>query len=148
MNKNVKAFLDTIAYSEGTSIRGDNDGYDIIVGGNCFTDFKDHPRRMVRIREGLVSSAAGRYQFLARTWDALKKQLNLPDFSPASQDLACVQLLRECGALPHIQRGEFDKAVVAARSLWASLPGAGYGQHENKLEHLRTCYIHHGGTIA
>lgn len=148
MNKNVKAFLDTLAYSEGTSYRGEHDGYDIVVGGGCFTSYKDHPRKMIRIREGLVSSAAGRYQFIVRTWDELRVKLGLKDFSPASQDLACVEKLRQRGALDHIIAGRFDEAVFAARKEWASLPGAGYGQHENKLSALREHFIRYGGTIA
>jgi lysozyme len=66
--------------------------------------------------------------------------LGLVDFSPASQDLAAVELIRRCGVLDAIQRGEFDRTLRGIRSEWASLPGAGYGQPERDIEELREVY--------
>jgi muramidase (phage lysozyme) len=54
--------------------------------------------------------------------------------------LAAVELIRRCGVLDAIQRGEFDRTLVGIRSEWASLPGAGYGQPERDLEELRGVY--------
>lgn len=56
---NVLAFLDMLAWSEGTStISASDDGYNVIVGGELFTDYSDHPRRYVRMpRYGITSSA-------------------------------------------------------------------------------------------
>jgi muramidase (phage lysozyme) len=150
--KNVTAFLDMLAYSEGT----DNgkqptecDGYDVIVGGGLAYSTLAHPNKLISLpRYGIKSTAAGRYQFLKRTWDALQKQLKLPDFSPESQDKACIQLLKECKALPLIKAGKFDEAVFAARKIWASLPGAGYGQHEQGLAKLRQIYLDKGGKLT
>jgi lysozyme len=57
--------------------------------------------------KGLKSTAAGAYQFLASTWDDLKRKLNLPDFGPHSQDLAAQELIRERHALADVADGRF-----------------------------------------
>jgi muramidase (phage lysozyme) len=136
-----------IATSEGTKGKGD-DGYNVLVGGELFDGYDDHPRKVVRINKTLSSSAAGRYQILARIYDYYKRTLHLTNFSPDSQDAIALQLIRECGALKDIDSGLFDIAVEKCRSRWASLPGAGYGQHENKIEDLRIAYLNEGGKIA
>lgn len=151
MNKNLKAFLDMIAYSEGT----DNGrqptkdrGYDVIVGGELFNGYADHPRKLVNLRPGLASTAAGRYQILARYFDAYRKQLGLHDFSPESQDAIAIQLIKECKAMADIEAGYIDVALAKCASRWASLPGAGYNQHENDKGKLIAAYQKAGGTLA
>lgn len=147
MSPNLKAFLDMIAVSEGTAGKGD-DGYNVIVGGSLFEDYADHPRKLVWIRPGLASTAAGRYQLLSRYYDAYKKQLNLPNFSPLSQDLIAIQQIKERGALQDIEKGYISVAIDKVKNIWASLPGAGYNQRENKLDKLITAYKDAGGTVA
>ena len=41
-----------------------NHGYDVIVGGELFTDYSDHPRKLVTLNPKLKSTGAGRYQLL------------------------------------------------------------------------------------
>ena len=148
MQANEKAFLDMLAVSEGTYGHGDN-GYNVIVGGDLFHGYGKHPNVLVTLNKaGLKSTAAGRYQFLKRTWDALALKLHLPDFSPASQDLAALELIAECGASDDVRSGRFADAVYKCRKIWASLPGAGYGQHENSLESLESAYFSAGGSLA
>lgn len=147
MIPNRKAFLDMIAVSEGTYGRGD-DGYNVIVGGGLFYGYDDHPRRLITITHDLKSTAAGRYQLLSRYFDHYKQTLGLPDFSPASQDAIAIQQIRECRALADIDAGRFEDAVRKCGRIWASLPGAGYGQHENNLKYLRAAYERAGGTIT
>ena len=150
MSGNLKAFLDTIAVSEiGRWLLSHSDnGYNVIVGGGLFHDYKDHPRQVVEVKPGLHSTAAGRYQILSRYFEAYKSQLDLPDFSPASQDAIAVEMIRECHALPDIEAGHFEVAIAKCKSRWASLPGAGYGQHENQLTALRAAYEDAGGVVA
>ncbi|UZZ12464.1 glycoside hydrolase family 104 protein [Ectopseudomonas mendocina] len=149
---NVLAFLDMLAWSEGTDHprqRSRDQGYDVIVGGELFEGYADHPRRLVALpRLGIKSTAAGRYQLLSRYFDAYKKQLGLPDFSPLSQDKIALQQIRERRALPDIQAGRIPEAISKCRNIWASLPGAGYGQHEHKLESLIAHYLAAGGRLA
>ena len=50
-----------------------NQGYDVIVGGELFTDYSDHPRKLVTLNPKLKSTGAGRYQLLSRWWDAYQQ---------------------------------------------------------------------------
>lgn len=148
LSHNLAAFLDTLAFSEGTSTSPTtrDEGYDQIVGRTRFDSYATHPNRLVRLPKlGISSTAAGRYQLLARYWVAYKARLGLKDFSPVSQDLIAIQQIRERKALPDIAAGDFDAAVAKCSNIWASLPGAGYGQHEHKLDVLREQYAKHGG---
>ena len=48
INNQRKAFLDMLAWSEGNGRqRARNHGCDVIVGGELFTDYSDHPRKLV-----------------------------------------------------------------------------------------------------
>ena len=148
LDANTSAFLDMLAHSEGTAGKGD-DGYNVLVGGSLFEGYADHPRKVIEVRPGLRSSAAGRYQLLARYFDAYKVLLKLPDFSPESQDRIAIQQIKECsGAMGLIESGKFEPAVAKVAHLWASLPGAGYGQHENRMGTLMAAYEAAGGSIA
>ncbi len=159
---NVNAFLKVIRFSEGTA--GPN-GYQAIFatrgGPNFFNDFSDHPRvakSFTANGKTLWTSAAGAYQFMAvsdlpsggttrvNTWDRLRAKLSLPDFSPASQDRAAVELISEAGALNDVKAGRFDQAISKCKGIWASLPGATYGQPTQKLADLRNVYQQAGGT--
>lgn len=149
---NLDAFLTMIAISEGTEPIGQH-GYDCIVGStpqnpHLFHSYADHPRIKVRLSPSLVSTAAGRYQILERYFDAYKGQLNLPDFSPSSQDAIARQMIRERGAFADVVAGRFDEAVGKCANLWASLPGNGYGQHQNALTALREAFTGAGGVVA
>jgi muramidase (phage lysozyme) len=151
MTPNLKAFLDAIAYSEiGPKLLAKSDnGYNVLVGGELFQGYADHPRKLVDLpRLGIKSTAAGRYQLLARFFDAYKRQLGLRDFSPASQDAIALQQIRERKALADIETGNFAAAVDKCRNIWASLPGAGYGQRESSLDALTAAYVRSGGRLA
>ena len=67
---NQRAFLDMLAWSEGTDNgrqKTRNHGYDVIVGGELFTDYSDHPQTC-HAKPKLKSTGAGRYQLLSRWW--------------------------------------------------------------------------------
>lgn len=148
MNSNIKAFLDMLSFSEGTNKFGTNKGYDVIVGGSLFTNYSKHPNKLVKINTTLSSTAAGRYQLLARYYIAYKKQLNLPDFSPASQDAIAIQQIKESKAYNDIIAGRFFEAVKKCAHIWASLPGANYKQRENNITVLKNAYVMYGGSLA
>jgi muramidase (phage lysozyme) len=158
MRSNLRAFLDMIAVSElgeGLLAVSDN-GYNVIVGSTpkapiLFDSYADHPRRVMALRiKGRIvkSSAAGRYQLLARYFDAYRRELELTDFSPAAQDAIAIQQIRECRALPDIEAGRLLSAIRRVKNIWASLPGAGYGQHENAAEKLQAAYLKAGGVMT
>jgi len=150
-SRNVRAFLDMLAFSEGTKGKGD-DGYNKVVDGlnspEYFSDYANHPNILVTVNsKGLKSTAAGRYQFLSRYWEHYKNELSLPDFGPLSQDKWALQLIRERCAFGDIVRGDIEKAISKCRSVWASLPGAGYGQPEHSVDMLIAKYILFGGKL-
>ena len=160
MNSNLDAFRKTIRFSEGTLNHPltTNGGYDVIVTGmdmkpEVFTDYSDHPfanGRPGKIfnKAGQRSTASGAYQQLYRYWPAYKAQLGLKDFSPESQDKLCMQLLKERRALEDIEAGRIRRAIEKCSNIWASFPGAGYGQHEHKIETLLKAFEDFGGELA
>lgn len=122
----VRAFLDTLAYAEGT-----DEQYNFIYSFKTFNSYADHPRK-VYCSGGLCSSAAGRYQFLPDTWDGLTPELGLKDFTPPSQDKAAVEIFRRAGAYNLVLKSSkyenFTAALSRLNGVWASLPGSPYGQ--------------------
>lgn len=145
---NVRAFLTTIRWCEGTDV-GDA-GYRTLFGGSLFEGWADHPRRPVTARLGgrpITSTAAGAYQFLARTWDGLVRQYGLPDFSPQSQDLGAVALIAGRGALADVLAGRIEDAVRRCAREWASLPGSPYGQPTKTMDRVLERYVAAGGVM-
>ena len=69
-----------------------NHGYDVIVGGELFTDHSDHPRKLVTLNPKLKSTGAGRYQLLSRWW------------MPTASSLAWKTSLRKVRTLWHCSR--------------------------------------------
>ena len=117
---------DMLAWSEGTDNgrqKTRNHGYDVIVGGELFTDYSDHPRKLVTLNPKLKSTGAGRYQ-LSRWVD--NTATAWPERLLSSQDAVALQQIKERGALPMIDRGDIRQAIDRCSNIWASLPGAGY----------------------
>lgn len=158
---NVRAFLYAIRVGEGT---GDAEGYRRLVGGGNFDSFADHPKALgwpgfvfTNSQTGKrdLSTAAGAYQIVftgsnpARPqWPYYRGVLGLPDFSPGSQDRFAINFLRETGAYDSIRTGNFTDALNRAKSRWASLPGAGYGQREESLAAVAQYYRNYGGVFS
>jgi muramidase (phage lysozyme) len=139
-NARTKAFLDTIAWAEGTD---EVANYRTQYTGTQFAGFHDHPRERkcgLRYGQQLCADAAGRYQFLSSTWDRLAKKIGATDFSPANQDLAAIELLREYGALEDIKAGRFEVAVHKLTAVWPSLKHAGDGHSEPAIVLLHQIY--------
>lgn len=155
MHPQIKAFLDMIAWSElGEELIDLSDnGYNVIVGSTpshpiLFHDYSDHPRRLISIRHGLKSSAAGRYQILARIYDAYRQQLRLRNFGPDAQDRIAIKLITECDATDDIIHGDIKAAIAKCSSRWASFPGAGYNQHEHRMSALIAAFKAAGGVVV
>ena len=58
-----------------------------------------------------------------------------------------MQQIKERGALPMIDRGDIRQAIDRCSNIWASLPGAGYGQFEHKADSLIAKFKEAGGTV-
>ncbi len=108
-NPAIRAFLDVIACLEGTY----NAGYNVKFGGKRFSGYADHPREeityTVRGKEHR-STAAGRYQLDAQTWDAVCEAISAPSFSPRYQDYAMIYICDMAEALPYIKALDLRKA--------------------------------------
>lgn len=163
---NVSAFLQVLQRCEGTAAAG---GYACLYGSTparpvTFSNFSDHPKLTgewagVRLSDvqcegaglspGCISTAAGAYQITRPTWQRVRAKIGLTDFSPASQDAAAVQLLRDCGAFASLSAGDLAGAVSRARRTWASLPGANYdGQGMRTMDQVAAWYSGSGGAVA
>jgi muramidase (phage lysozyme) len=136
MDPFVRAFLDTIAYAEGTYEHGQVknllDGYYKQFTYATTQSLAEHPRRVVctTLKNGkrLCSSAAGRYQFITKTWTDLVQRLGLQDFSPLAQDFGAIQLITDKQALDDVLHGRFHAAMRKVATIWACLPASPYGQ--------------------
>ena len=58
-----------------------------------------------------------------------------------------MQQIKERGALPMIDRGDIRQAIDRCSNIWASPPGAGYGQFEHKADSLIAKFKEAGGTV-
>ena len=116
-----KAFLDMLAWSEGTDNRRQktrNHGYDVIVGGELFWITRSpsqtchaKPKTQINRRRTLPAS----FPLVgclpqATAWKTSRK----------SQDAVALQQIKERGALPMIDRGDIRQAIDRCSNIWAS----------------------------
>ena len=134
---NVRAFLRVIRAGESSQ---DESAYTVRWGGSHFSGFAAHPSG-VTTSHGVVSSAAGAYQFLAGTWREVQEAMGLPDFSPASQDLGAVYLVRRRGALDDVIAGRIAIAVQKCRLEWTSFQTVA-------ISRLQDVSLPYGGVLA
>jgi len=150
MNANVAAFLAMIRDAEGTA--DEPDPYRVVYSyEHVIEDMSDHP---VFTGEWLgapfgngISTAAGAYQFLVKTWRALKRRGVVCDFSPESQDAAAIELIRGRRALEAVEQGDLRKALNRVSWEWASLPPSRYGQPQRTYAWCEIRFVHHGGVL-
>ena len=103
------------------------------LGGELFTDYSDHPRKLVTLNPKSNQQALDATSFFP--WDAYRKQLGLKDLFRKVRTLA-LQQIKERGALPMIDRGDIRQAIDRCSNIWASLPGAGAASSEHMLDSL------------
>ena len=132
-----RALLDTIAYAEGTRGRG-KDGYNVTFAYRYVDSCEVHPNLTV-CSGAYCSTAAGRYQFLNKTYAGLK----LSNFWPESQERGALELIRRRGvSLPDaaMTATQFANAMDKLSYEWASLPPGRYGQSHFSMEQIREEY--------
>lgn len=119
-NPNVKAFMDAISKAEGG-------GYDFMFG--ALAGKPNDPWRMKSYDthpgygKGGQNSPAGMYQITKETWqDFGTNRQGISDFSPASQDLIALEMLRDLGVMDFIIAGDLPAALNKASGKWAALP--------------------------
>ena len=80
INNQRKAFLDMLAWSEGTDNgrqKTRNHGYDVIVGGELFTDYSDHPQTCHAKPKTQINRRRTLPASFLLVWMAHRKQLGL-----------------------------------------------------------------------
>ena len=151
LHPNVAAILKAIAAAEGG-------GYDFKYGalkGRLddrwrFTDTSTHPGLGIDGK----STAAGMYQITRPTWEHHGGKLGLCDFSPRTQDLIAVEILRSLGVIEAIKDGQIAEVMPKVARTWAALPkGPGQCNHYPhqryvKFDHFLSAYHSAGGQVA
>lgn len=140
---NQSAFLSMIGACEGAD-------YDTLFGGAKFVIGADHPRRSVTAG-GYTSTAAGRYQELAGTWDdwcrATGRPVGQTPFTAENQDACALWLIDRRGATQDVENGRLSAAIAKANREWASLPGSPYGQPVRSYAYCEQAYTAAGGVL-
>lgn len=129
--------------------------YSTFYKGSRFYNLADHPvltgeKRGIPLSSAMciaagfadgicVSTAAGGYQIIIPTWNDVRGMFpRLPDFTPASQDVAAVRILRKAGALTPLMAGDIETALRKASPKWASLPFSTAQQNPKSLQYALT----------
>ena len=121
---NWEPLKSTVALSEGTLNEDGTIAYNKFYGGGQFNSFNNHPGIVNTTAVG-SSAAAGGFQFMPNTWSRVSKALKLPDFSPASQDKAALQLVRERKVDPFAKIttvSQFKNTLHKLSPEWAGVP--------------------------
>ena len=141
-DERVKPFFDVIAAAEGTLLDGAS-GYLRRWPNTYFSGFEKHPEKVLCARLGgrrICATAAGRYMFLFGTWNKVARALGLRDFGPLSQDLAALYLIVTNGALDDVLAERIEEAITKLNRVWATFPGAPYGQPTKSMDYLKRVY--------
>ena len=109
---------------------------DVIVGGELFTDYSTLLAKLVTLNPKLKSTGALDATSFFPLVGCLPQAAWPERLLSESQDAVALQQIKERGALPMIDRGDIRQAIDRCSNIWASLPGAGYGQFEHKADSL------------
>jgi muramidase (phage lysozyme) len=127
MTNEVKSLLDMISYSEGT-LGISNNGYDVLVGGRVIQGWSETTNITHLNRQWYNSSAnstaAGRYQFLYKSWVEVNGS-NVP-MTKAAQDIAAAkQVVGRLNGLDSTKfrnYANFSEGCDKLARIWASIP--------------------------
>lgn len=138
-----KALHDTLAYAEGT--RGHSrDGYDVMFSFKLMSSCGNHPNQCIRYGSS-CSTAAGRYQFLKKTWDGVANARGFSTFEPENQERGAAYLIANVRRVTvptdrAMSATEFSNAMSKLSYEWASLPPGRYGQPNKSASQMRSMY--------
>lgn len=135
---NVQKYLAMLRRAEGTEGARHADPYRVAGGGKTIlpdlSTYRTVPWDFTQTDgKRNTSTAAGAYQFLKGTWEDVSGKLGLTDFTPRSQDLAALELMRRNGSLADVLAGDFASAVNKDGRTWASLPSSPYKQNRRSM---------------
>ena len=130
MTNEEKAFLDMIAFGEGT-LGVSYNGYDalfndnkvrgksrIIAGWTENTTMKHGDKNwLIRLDPKTVTTAGGRYQFLGSTWIELNNMVNVA-FTKSNQDITAIKYVKKnLGNDFDFKINDITKMISIAKSL-------------------------------
>ena len=139
-----------LAWSEGTDNgrqKTRNHSYDVIVGGELFCLITPITLTTCHAKTPAQINRRGRYQLLSRWWDALPQ-------AAWPERLLSKEKSGRCGITTIQGAWRFACRLIVvisvrqstvADNIWASLPGAGYGQFEHKADSLIAKFKEAGG---
>lgn len=142
----VRALMRTISVAESNT----DQPYNVLYGGKVVKQLSHHPDICVEIvagpNTGNCTTAAGRYQFLTKTWEEKARRyhprppawfdvLGGYSFDPVSQDLVVYNWLEDSSAwgadIPSLLRqGQIEQVFRLLSGTWTSL---GYGIETNSM---------------
>lgn len=139
----VRALMRTISASESNG----KNPYILLYGGQHIHDLSTHPNTCIpiktKVNQGLCSTAAGRYQFLTKTWHekaALYHPLrsqgqNNYRFESKYQDVVTYLWLNDqqqwqMNIAKELRQGHLEKVLKRLSGTWTSL---GYGIENNRM---------------
>ena len=137
---------DSIAWAEGT--RGfAKDGYNVMFSFKLFSSCHKHPNQCLKFGNS-CSTAAGRYQFLTKTWNSVKAAKGLTSFEPENQERGASYLVTSVRKVTvpsnrAMTAAELSNAMSKLSWEWASLPPGRYG-HDKSIRDSQ----HYGRLVA
>jgi muramidase (phage lysozyme) len=143
LSRYQKALHDSIAFAEGT--RGySKDGYNVMFSFKLMSSCQKHPNQCHKYGN-TCSTAAGRYQFLTKTWNSVASARNLGTFEPENQERGAAYLISTTRKVSVPQTRpmtatEFSNAMSKLSYEWASLPPGRYGQPNKTMAQMRSMY--------
>lgn len=164
---NQAAFLATLRSSEGSGLladpwratfQGENpDGTKKAM--HIIQDLSNHPTVTGEwLGESLaflgpsyahsISTAAGAYMIIKRTWLEYQALLKLTNFGRQAQDDVALQIVKDKGALDLVNAGDTEGACALLHEVWASLPGSQAQQPVRSLAFINHAFILNGGQLA
>lgn len=115
-----------------------------VYGNQLADDLSKHPNTLFPIDAWTSSTRAGAYQINYRTWYGLAQNWGFQDFSPANQDRAAIDLIRQAGALSDVMAGRLLLSISKCSRQWPILPGV--TDKSKSLAFARRMYLAAGGT--
>lgn len=143
VNRDMNRFANTKGYQSAIGRAehgGKDDQYNVVFGGGTFDNTKGHPDKVVDGGK-YSSAAAGKYQFMPKTWKGVTGNVKTP-MTPSNQDKAATSLIKNRRVnlnLPITRR-----SVNKLSGEWASLPDktgkSRYGQPVKSYSQLRSWF--------
>jgi len=143
VNRDMNRFANTKGYQSAIGRAehgGKDDQYNVIFGGGTFDNTKGHPDKVVDGGK-YSSAAAGKYQFMPKTWKGTTGSIKTP-MTPSNQDKAATSLIKNRKV--NLDLPMTPRSVNKLSGEWASLPDktgkSRYGQPVKSYSQLKSWF--------